>query len=550
MTPRKATLLSWAIVVFGGIVEAIAWAFFVNPDGVAYLNLSDAYARGDWAGAVNTYWGPLYPFLIGTIHRVYRWPMYWESSVVHAINFAIYLGSYACFRFMMRALTRYQQSKQNADAELYFIDWNKGWAFVLAHTLFLWSALVLIGVPIVTPDMLLSAEIYVIVGLMLYVRAGRRGMATPILLGVLLGLSYLTKQVMFPVSLLVLACIGWEGRTIRWSGLQRAAAVVSFLIVATPQLIAMSRSAGKPSFGESGGINYALYVNGYPHYWTGSPPGSGQPAHPVRQILSDPAVYEFAIDDSSSSYPYLDKEGYWFQGIRPHFDLSQQLTATERELDIYVSGFAPLFLGAVVLVLMGVKGKRRDLVAVCIVASGVFVLYALVHTEWRLVAPWAVVLFLAVASGLSFRGDVSARTGVRAMLVGLAVWHILLTANGVRRASLDAVSVLTGRTSNDYWTIASALQRLGLKHGQRVASIGSAADAYWARLAGVQLAMEIPVHVADQYWILDAADRARVHEAMARNGASMIVTSFPPAGGGPGWIKLDSSAFYALPLSR
>ena len=104
--------------MFGGIVEAIAWAFFVNPDGVAYLNLSDAYARGDWAGAVNTYWGPLYPFLIGTIHRVYRWPMYWESSVVHAINFAIYLGSYACFRFMMRALTRYQQSKQNADAEL------------------------------------------------------------------------------------------------------------------------------------------------------------------------------------------------------------------------------------------------------------------------------------------------------------------------------------------------------------------------------------------------------------------------------------------------
>jgi hypothetical protein len=549
LTPRKATLLSWTIVVFGGLVEAIAWAFYVNPDGVSYLNLSDSYARGDYAGAVNTYWGALYPWLIGTIHRVYRWPMYWESSVVHAINFSIYLASYACFRFMLRALTRHQQAKQSEDPDLYFIDWSQGWASVLAHVLFLWSALVLIGVPIVTPDMLLAAEIYIIVGLALYVRRGRPGFATPILLGAMLGISYLTKQVMFPVAILVLACIGWESRPKRWTHVQRAVAVFSFLVVAMPQLIAMSRAAGRPSFGESGKINYALYVNEYPRYWTGNPPGSGQPEHPVRQILSEPPVYEFATADPGSSYPYLDQEGYWFAGIRPHFDLLQQLHATERELDVYVSGFATLFVGGVILVLMSVKGRRRDLPGISIVAASVFVLYALVHTEWRLVAPWSVVLFLAAASGLAFHPDVSARTGVRAVVVGLAIWHLASAANGIRRATLDAASVLAASGSpNDYWTIASALEQLGLKKGQRVASIGSASDAYWARLAGVQIAMEIPIHVSDQYWGLDLPGRARVHEVFARYGASMIVTSFPPAGGGPGWVQLGSLPFYALPL--
>jgi hypothetical protein len=62
---RIRTIVTWSIVVLAGAVQAITTRFYVNPDGVSYINLSDAYFRGDWSAGVNSYWSPLYPFLIG-----------------------------------------------------------------------------------------------------------------------------------------------------------------------------------------------------------------------------------------------------------------------------------------------------------------------------------------------------------------------------------------------------------------------------------------------------------------------------------------------------
>ena len=39
-------------------------------------------------------------------------------------------------------------------------------------------------------------------------------------------------------------------------------------------------------------------------------------------------------------------------------------------------------------------------------------------------------------------------------------------------------------------------------------------------------------------------------QVLADHGAAMIVASYPPAGGGPGWIRLGSSAFYGFPLTQ
>src|SRR5688572_11813020 len=541
-------LVWWSIVAACGALQAMASRFYLNPDGVSYLNISDAYTRGDWADAVNTYWSPLYPWLIGMIRRVYSWPMYWESSVVHALNLAIFLASYGCFRVMLRELTQYQRDKKSADPEHYFIDWSQGWEAVVAHVLFLWSGLMLIGLSLVTPDMLLAAEVYLIVALMLRILRGRATWRTPILLGALLGLSYLTKAVMFPVAFLVIACTGWGRAKARWTNRHRALCALSFLIVSAPQLIAMSREVGRPSFGENGRTAYALYVNMYNQYWTGTPPERGTPAHAMRQVLSDPPVFEFATADPSSSYPFWDKPAYWLEGIRPRFDLSQQLLTTHRQLSVYAAAFATLFLGSAILVLMRVPGRRLDLLGICIVAIGVFALYSLVHTEMRLVAPWGVVLFIGLGSSLAFRDDPSSRAGIRAVVAALALWYAILTANNVRFAAVEAWAQMAGQRPHEYWTVAAALQKLGLQRGQKVASIGRSSESYWARLAGLQIALEVPPQVSDRYWILDAAGRNRVHRVFTDRGATMIVASYPPAGGGPGWIRLGSSAFYGFPL--
>lgn len=74
-------------------------------------------------------------------------------------------------------------------------------------------------------------------------------------------------------------------------------------------------------------------------------------------------------------------------------------------------------------------------------------------------------------------------------------------------------------------------------------------ESYWARLASVQISLEVPPQVSNRYWILDADGRSRVHKVFTDHGATMIVASFPPAEGGPGWIRLGASAFYGFPLT-
>ena len=37
----------------------------MGPDGISYLDIGDAYLRGDWYVAVNAMWSPFYSWLAG-----------------------------------------------------------------------------------------------------------------------------------------------------------------------------------------------------------------------------------------------------------------------------------------------------------------------------------------------------------------------------------------------------------------------------------------------------------------------------------------------------
>src|SRR5262245_29254056 len=55
----------------------------MNEDGISYLDMGDAYLRGDWNMAVNTVWSPLYSWILGGTMKVIRPSMAWEFPVVH-----------------------------------------------------------------------------------------------------------------------------------------------------------------------------------------------------------------------------------------------------------------------------------------------------------------------------------------------------------------------------------------------------------------------------------------------------------------------------------
>jgi hypothetical protein len=83
----------WMAVSFA-LGLAVAWRsrFYMTHDGVSYLDMGDAYLRGDWHTAINGYFNPLYGWIQALAHLVLHPSMYWEYPVVHLVHYGILLS--------------------------------------------------------------------------------------------------------------------------------------------------------------------------------------------------------------------------------------------------------------------------------------------------------------------------------------------------------------------------------------------------------------------------------------------------------------------------
>lgn len=58
-------------VALGGVhTLAAVRQHSMNADGIVYLDIGDAYLRGDWAVAINPVWSPLYSWVLGLVVRI------------------------------------------------------------------------------------------------------------------------------------------------------------------------------------------------------------------------------------------------------------------------------------------------------------------------------------------------------------------------------------------------------------------------------------------------------------------------------------------------
>jgi hypothetical protein len=544
---RTIWIAGWLIVFVVGGVQVLATRFDMNPDGISYLNLSDLYARGNWSGAVNGYWSPLYPWLLAMTVRFVAPSAYWEAPVVHLVNFIIYLATFGSFLFFLRQLAAFQRERQSRlPRNVSLITFSKPTEVLAAFSLFLWSAIVLVGLANVTPDMLLAGIIYGVAGVMLRQRLGNRQPAMFVLLGALLGVAYLTKAVMFPIGLVVaLTCaLGLGG--FYFVAERTVLVLVAFLAVASPQVYSVSRLTQRLTYGESGNISYATLVNKYPVWWIGEPAGSGIPKHPVRQLNQDPAAYEFPVDEASFSYPFWDEPAYWAEGMRPHFSLREQWTTTKAILYRYATFLGSLMFAFTFLLLSRLKGAPKHFLFLILPSLGAFLLYSLVLGETRYLGAWTVVLFLAGISALVFR--TREMRAVFAVLATLALFKGVTVADQTIYPVHQTLRDLSGHgPQHDQFRIASRLSSIGLRPGSTIASIGRSFDGYWARLARVQIAMEIPEAEAQKYWSASDSAKATIRGQFAGHGAEAIVTNRAPAvGPGPEWTSLGGDHFVVL----
>jgi hypothetical protein len=76
----------------------------MNEDGIGYLDMGDAWFRGDWEMAINGVWSPLYSWILGAVIAVFEPSTRWEFPAAQITNFAIYIAALFCFEFFWREL--------------------------------------------------------------------------------------------------------------------------------------------------------------------------------------------------------------------------------------------------------------------------------------------------------------------------------------------------------------------------------------------------------------------------------------------------------------
>lgn len=521
--PRGERPLIYAAVIVSLVIGAIsAWLSRsdMNPDGISYLDLSDCLLAGNFSGIVNGYWGPVYAALLAAVRFFMRPTAQLEFRAVHVANYAAFVIGLITFTLFIRELIG--RSSWSPAGRKAVLLWG--------YALFLWSSITQVTVAVVTPDLLLSALIWLIAFLVLKASDDRPWFS--VALGAVCALAFLTKSVMFVASVPFLLAGLPTRRIIRAALLS----LLAFLLVAGPWIGALSRQKGRLTFGDTGKLAYALFVNDVAYYthWHGAPAGSGTPAHPTRQIFDQPAVFEFNGPIQATYPPWFDPS-YWNEGMRTHFDLRGHIRSSiETAKTYYVLFSKTQWAFAALAILLVITGRRRppgDALRIGIPALFALALYGVLHVEGRYVGPFMVLLFMSMLASV----DVD--------------WRILRAATAIVVVSLLVATIV--QLMKQYparsalppeWPIAAGLHANGLRDGDGVAGIGTTIGLSWPRLARAHVVAEVPMDSVDAFWNAPPDTQQRVYEAFRRAGATVVVGTVPAqCESGAGWTKIPGT---------
>jgi hypothetical protein len=532
-------------------------------DGISYLDMADAYIRADWGMALNGLWSPLYSWILGLAMLAVKPSPYWEFATLQAVNFAVFLFALFCFEFFLNELMRCDRDQAAKDrGHPHAFSPERLWP-ALGYPLFIWSSLRWIYIFEPCPDLCLSAFIYLACGLVLRIRGGDDRWRTFAFLGAILGLGYLTKAPMFILGFVFLLVSLFSAGNIRRTFPRVLTALVIFLLIGGPLIVALSRTKGRLTFSDAARLNYIWHVNdlnvgwnNWPHWKQGL--GNGIPLHTSRKIFDEPAVYEFATP-VGGTYPMWYDPSYWYDGVSPRFNITEQKEELKETASFYYNFFflgpqCGLIVGLLLLYFMFCNGRSclkymarhwHLLIPPALAMS----MYGLVHVEARYIGAYVVVLWLALFSGLYPLVDERKGELMYGVIRALkTVFLVAIAFSIVPAAYTTARGLITGKdaSANVHWQIADELMRMGLEPGDKIAIIGYGQGAsVWARLARAQIIAETLRGDVNTFWATDETVKSQVIDTFARTGARIIVAEKgvcgPPP---PGWQKMESAGYY------
>lgn len=576
---RTAHGCFWALIVLAAL-QAAWYRRTLNPDGVAYLDLSDAVLDGRWGDLVQAYWSPVYPVLLALARRVAGRDALHETLIAHGVNLAGFMFALRGWHMLLAQLARRRVG---------LVAFGTPLGMAAGYAVFAWAMLWLTSLHFVTPDLWLAGWIFAAAALV--VRHDETVRAhLPLALGAALGAGYLTKSVLLPVAPFFIA-----GAVLLAPGAQRVRVALRagamLALVAGPWIAAISMHAKRPTFGDNGRFNYAWFVNG--DRWLSPDPQreSGPGAAVFPRVVAAPATY--AWPTAAGTYaPWRDPSS-WHSEMTVRVDAARQMRVLTRSWSQLAFWMVPWGVLLTVMVLAGATVSRdavRPGLALAVPSVGALAGYALVFVEGRYVAPFLALLAVAVVAALR-RTQVPVRRLVLAAAAGTALWIALdipipgpmelligllvyagMVARGACPRQLTTVAgaamIAIGGSHVVFRSVGEAAQlaahtamvdgalvvRTVLKtesfpEGRSIAVIGDGPScAVWAREIRARIVAEVPASQAAAFW--GAADEARstVARAMRAAGAQEIIASgVLPATLPPGWHRASASvARYAL----
>jgi hypothetical protein len=577
---RNYQLTKWIRVTFYilavtlGLVQTWNGRHFMEGDGIAYLDVADAYFRGDWNSAINAYWSPFYPLVLGLVMTAVHPSPYWECAVLHVVNFSFYLLGFICFDFMLRELIHFQKIRLNK-IENSIPEWG---IFILAYPTYIYTSLIFINITTPFADMCLLPFTYLAFGLLLRIWQQDLRYRIFIILGGILGCAYLTKAAMFPLSFIFLGVSFFLVGHWRRSVPRALMALLAFCAVSGPFILALSVSKGYFTFGDSGRLNYAWWINDVHQYihWQGGPTGNGTPIHPTRKLLDHPQTFEFGLPVSGTYPPWFDPT-YWYKGLTLRIDLEKQIKIFKAKSQLVGYLFFTIPSALVALIILVLSGKFliwfqnvRACWFLIIPALAALLMYSMLHVDPRYIASFSTVLWLCIFISIALPSILKLQRLFKTLLLTSGAIFLVTMLTHITDDiyfMIDEISNKREIIRNEQWYVARSLSDMGLRPGDRVAYLGKGHDAYWARLGKVKIVAEIPVVFtrADDFFssqIIDYAEierfwksppdiKKQVVQALANSGANMIVCERVPSGIVPaGWQKVGTTTYYAYPLSQ
>ncbi len=518
--PRDPTrIAAWTILLALAALQGWANRFAVSPDGISYLDLSDAVVSGHWRELLNPYWSPLYPTIVGLLRVVLRPGPYWEVAALHLANFLFFAASLAAFEYFLAALGRRAAGWGRTE-----LATSRGRA--VAYALFGLMTLVMTPLSLTTPDLLVSVVVYLALGALVRLPIDERPIVPAMVLGAALAVGSLAKTFIIPWSVvcLVVALLVCLPRR-QWRVV--ALSALCWAMVAGIWSIALSQHVGRVTYGDTGKLTYAWYVNMKVSPTSIEMPPATEDAA-VDALLTGVAVMRLA----TGTNPIWYDPARWYAGVRPVRDVVQQLKVFRFLITDLAKSLAPILLLLLGIVAVRPTTARRDgvrrawvVVVPSLLAIGA---YSLILVATRYVVAFVVALTVAVCMSFDWpgRGEGAWETTRRRVI---AVGALLLVLAGGRKyaASLAPLFASSGEP-NATWAIAQRLRASGFEPGMRIALVGSPFDAYWVRTLHGQIVSVVPPERSADFWALPDGRREALTQAFAAAGADAVVVTVVP----------------------